>query len=188
VTTVARTLLDLAEAAPEKLDRALEEAERRGLFDMRDVEALIVRRRGRHGVRVLEQALGAYRDRPFTRSELERQFGDLCREAGLAPPAFNAWVAGHEVDALWRDQRLVVELDGHAFHRTRAAFERDRLRDADLQLAGYRVVRITHRRLTRYPGAVVTSVRRLLSRDTSSNSCTEYSTSAAKSSRSAIAS
>jgi hypothetical protein len=99
----------------------LEEAERRGLFDMRDVEALIVRRRGRHGVRVLEQALGAYRDRPFTRSELERKFGDLCREAGLAPPAFNAWVAGHEVDALWRDQRLVVELDGHAFHRTRAA-------------------------------------------------------------------
>ena len=77
-----------------------------------------------------------------TRSELERRFLALCRDAGLPPPAVNVVVAGFEVDAVWPDRRLVVELDGHAFHGTRAAFERDRVRDASLQLAGYRVLRV----------------------------------------------
>ena len=52
----------------------------------------------------------------------------------------NALVEGLEVDALWPEQRLIVELDGYAFHRTRASFESDRARDATLQLAGYRVL------------------------------------------------
>jgi len=56
-------------------------------------------------------------------------------------------VAGLEVDAVWPQWRLVAELDGYAFHGTRAAFERDRERDARLQLAGYRVLRFTHRKL-----------------------------------------
>jgi very-short-patch-repair endonuclease len=71
-------------------------------------------------------------------------------------------VAGLEVDAVWHDRRLVVELDGHEFHRTRAAFERDRIRDAKLQLAGYSVVRFTHRRLESAPAEVVHTVRGLL--------------------------
>ena len=58
--------------------------------------------------------------------------------------------------------QLVVELDGHAFHRTRAAFERDRVRDASLQVAGYRVLRITHRRLEAEPAAVIAEARALL--------------------------
>jgi very-short-patch-repair endonuclease len=60
------------------------------------------------------------------------------------------------------DQRLVVELDGHEFHRTRAAFERDRIRDAALQLAGFRVLRITYRRLEQEPAEVIATVRALL--------------------------
>ena len=67
-------------------------------------------------------------------------------------------VAGHEVDLLWRAQRLIVEVDGFAFHASRAAFERDRLRDANLLAAGYRVIRITWRRLTREPEAVVAAL------------------------------
>jgi very-short-patch-repair endonuclease len=55
----------------------------------------------------------------------------------------NAHIKGLEVDALRSEQRLVVELDGYAFHHDRAAFERDRTRDATLQLAGYRVLRVT---------------------------------------------
>jgi very-short-patch-repair endonuclease len=74
----------------------------------------------------------------------------------------NAQVAGFEVDALWLRERLIVELDGYLFHRTRGAFERDRLRDADLQLVGYRVLRITFRRLEREPTAVAETVRQLL--------------------------
>ena len=69
---------------------------------------------------------------PETRSELERRFLDLCRAAGLPLPAVNVVVAGLEVDAVWPSERLVAELDGHAFHHTRTAFERDRIRDATL--------------------------------------------------------
>ena len=67
-----------------------------------------------------------------------------------------------EVDALWARERLIVELDGFAFHHHRTAFERDRARDAALQAAGYRVIRLTHRRLEREPVAVAAEIRRLL--------------------------
>jgi very-short-patch-repair endonuclease len=72
-------------------------------------------------------------------------------------------VCGFEVDACWAEQRLIVELDGYAYHSTRAAFERDRERDASLQLAGYRVLRVTYRMVEQDPRAVIRSVRSLLS-------------------------
>jgi very-short-patch-repair endonuclease len=63
---------------------------------------------------------------------------------------------------VWRDARLIVETDGWGAHRTRAAFERDRLRDAELTAAGWRVVRLTTRRLERDGGAVAVQLGRLL--------------------------
>ena len=60
-------------------------------------------------------------------------------------------MAGYEVDAYWPAQRLVVEVDGWAYHRTRQAFERDRRKDAALTAAGNRVVRVTWRRLANEP-------------------------------------
>ena len=67
------------------------------------------------------------------------------------------------VDALWPEQKLIVELDGYAFHgTTRSAFERDRVRDADLQRAGYRVLRLTWRRLHEDPGPVAATLHALL--------------------------
>jgi hypothetical protein len=165
VTSVARTLLDLAEVVrPRRLQRALEEAERRGLFDLAAVERLIARSRGRHSLRALNAALRDYRPPAFTRSELERRFVALCERAGLPRPAANLFVAGEEVDMSWPDRRLIVELDSREYHRSRAAFERDRARDASLQLAGYRVLRVTDRRLAGEPGEVVAAVRSLLDR------------------------
>jgi very-short-patch-repair endonuclease len=54
----------------------------------------------------------------------------------------NTLVEGKLVDAVWPEQKLIVELDSWAFHRHRKAFEDDRERDVTLLLAGYRVVRI----------------------------------------------
>ncbi len=72
-------------------------------------------------------------------------------------------VEGLEVDFSWPERRLVVETDGHRHHGTRAAFERDRERDARLTAEGWRVARITHRRLTERPREVGDLLERLLS-------------------------
>lgn len=73
----------------------------------------------------------------------------------------NVVVAGYEVDAVWFDARVVVELEGYAFHRSRAAFEEDRARDAALQLARFRVLRVTQRRLEDEPVALVETIQSL---------------------------
>jgi very-short-patch-repair endonuclease len=91
----------------------------------------------------------------MTRSEAERRLLALIRRAGLPLPETNVRVLGHEVDVLWRRQRLVVEIDGFGVHGTRAAFERDRARDARMMAAGYRVLRVTWRQLEDEPEKVV---------------------------------
>ena len=166
VTSLARTLLDLAAVAPpRRLTQAVDEAERLRLFDLRAINELLERSDGRRGVRALRQAIDRYRaGAPVTRSELERRFVALCGEAGIARPAMNLFVAGYEVDAAWLDQGVIVEVDSFEFHRTRAAFEADRRRDAALQRAGLRVLRVTDRRLEDDPAGVAADVRALLER------------------------
>jgi hypothetical protein len=163
VTSVARTLLDIAAVVqPRQLERAVEQAERLAVFDLRAVERLMDRSRGRAGMSLLRAVIRLYLEPAPTRSELERRFLELCRHADLPPPATNVVVAGFEVDVVWHEQKLIVELDGHAFHRTRAAFERDRMRDAKLQLAGYRVYRVTYHQLESDAEEVIETVRSLL--------------------------
>ena len=148
VTSVARTLLDVAGVlSPPRLERALEQAERLQRLDLHRLQETMSGCLGHRGVRRLGAALDLYREPVATRSELERAFLDLIRSAGLARPSVNVQVAGHEVDFLWRDEGIAVELDGFEFHGTRAAFERDRARDHDLQMEGIQVVRLTWRRL-----------------------------------------
>jgi len=140
VTTPARTLADLARVlTTDELTRAKEQAHILGLV-----------------------IPGEDRFPEFTRSEAERRLKTLCKAADLPIPMTNARVAGHEVDAFWPAQRLVVEIDGWRYHRTRAAFERDRRKDAALQAAGYRVVRITYNRLCYESYAVAAELAVLL--------------------------
>ena len=99
---------------------------------------------------------------PWTQSELEDRFLALIRDAGLPEPQCNVLVEGELVDAVWRDQKLIVEIDGYGYHRSREQFEADRRRDAKLQVAGYRVIRLTQRRIDTEPGAVAALIRALL--------------------------
>ena len=163
VTSVARTLLDLAKVVDEQtLRRAFEEADRLGLLELRAFDELCSRRSGRHGLRALRPLIAAAREPTTTASPLEDRFAAFCEKHRLPPPATNVLVLGREVDALWPKRRLVVEMDSYAYHRHRAAFGRDRARDADFVEAGCRVIRLTHRRLDEAPDAVADQLRRLL--------------------------
>lgn len=82
-----------------------------------------------------------------TRSKLEEAFLRFCRRRDLPIPAVNVPLAGYEVDCVWPDRRVAVELDSWTHHGGRDAFEADRKRDAAIQMAGYRILRVTHRRM-----------------------------------------
>lgn len=162
VTTPARTLLDLAaHLTPRALERALAEAEIRRLTTRGELATLVARCPGRRGARRLNAILTRDAQAP-TRSELEERFLAFVRTHALPEPRINQGVHGLEVDFAWPAARLIAELDGFAYHSTRDAFERDRARDATLQAAGWRVVRITHRRLAEQPREVARLLTRLL--------------------------
>lgn len=163
LTALPRTLLDQAAAHSAPLDRMIERAEERGLFDLRAVEALLGRAGGHPGAGALSRALATYRQpTAFTRSGLERRFLELVAGARMPRPAMNTYVEGYELDAYWEAERFAVELDVYETHGSHAAFERDRLRQEELKLRGVEMVRITGRRLEREPGAVMERVGALL--------------------------
>jgi very-short-patch-repair endonuclease len=156
VTAPARTLIDLAQGlSPRALQRAIEEAQVRGLVRVSQLRAALDRIPRRRGVAQVRALLDDDLRPALTRSEAERRLLELARAAGLPPTAVNTRVGTYEVDLLWRRQRLVVEVDGYAYHAHRAAFERDRIRSADLQAAGYNVMRVTWRQIDSAPEAVI---------------------------------
>jgi very-short-patch-repair endonuclease len=117
----------------------------------------------RAGVATLTAIVARIADEPsLTRSEAEALFLDLCDTYRIDSPVVNSRVEGLEVDFAWPTRRVVVEIDGHAYHGTRAAFERDRARDARLTVAGYRVLRFTYRRLVREPDTLAAILLELL--------------------------
>jgi very-short-patch-repair endonuclease/predicted transcriptional regulator of viral defense system len=166
-TALARTLVDLADVVPPRaLCKAFEEAERSHRLDVRAVEAVLRRTRGRNSggrerVRDVLTDL-ASTGTIVTRSTLEDRFLTLLDAHDLPRPLTNQNIAGMEVDAHWPAARVVAELDGWDPHRTRHAFQRDRERSAELTANGYAVLRFTHDHIVRRPAWVATRLRRLL--------------------------
>jgi very-short-patch-repair endonuclease len=172
VTSVARTLLDLAEVLDgDELRRAFEEADRLKLLRVPELERVCARAGRRKGLPALRSLIVAAHAPPQTRSPLENRFAEYCREhlAGLPAPLTNVTVLDHEVDAYWPSHRLVVEMDSWEFHSHRAAFERDRARDAAMQAAGYRVIRLTHRQLETEAPRIAAQLRKLLGAEQSAS-------------------
>lgn len=165
VTTIPRLCLDIAEThAPGYLHTILENIQRQDRFDLHCFDALIARSPGRHGIRPLTDALDDLRDDlPWTQSELEDAFRELIKTAGLPVSLLNQYVEGILVDAYWPEHRLIVEVDGWSYHKTKRAFETDRRRDIRLQIAGYRVVRFTRDRIIHHPHEVTRDLTALLS-------------------------
>jgi len=164
VTTVAQTLLDFAsQATVNQVRKALAEADYRRILDPRAIDRIL--RRGAPGSSVLRRALDQHQPQlAHTRSELERRFLDLCAGAELPLPAVNVKLSGLTVDAVWRAEKVIVELDGSQGHSTPAQMQRDRDRDLKLRAAGYVVLRYTWAQITQRPHEVVADLQRVLSR------------------------
>jgi very-short-patch-repair endonuclease len=149
ITSVPRTLLDLsATIRSDRLERALAQAQRLNLYDHGAIAHLLARANGHRGASALAHATAE--EPRLTRSEWEARLLRVVRSAALPQPLTNFVLSAPdhpriEVDFCWPTHDLVVEADGWDTHRTRAAFEADRSRDAALQAAGYRVVRFTWR-------------------------------------------
>ena len=145
VTSVARTLLDLAAVeSPRRLQRALNEAERLRLLDHTTLTEQFQRHPRAKGIATLRHLAP---DETITRSDLERRFLAFCDRHGIPKPHTNATVEGLEVDAYWPHAKLVVELDGFAYHSSHRAFHEDRERDRRLTMQGVRVIRVTTKHL-----------------------------------------
>ena len=157
VTNPLRTILDLAtvlEGRP--LEHAVDLADQRHLIDFAEL-------RQRPFPRSLQAVLTRYAQ-AVTRSELEERFLALCHDHRLPRPVSNAIVEGREVDFVWRDARLIVEVDGYRYHRSPSAFEDDRERDVTLSLAGWTVLRFTYAQVVGRPAWVAAAVADHLAR------------------------
>ncbi len=164
VVSVERLLADAGErrdpwAVERLLDRAL--AERRTSIPR--LEAQLARAQGQQGVGELRRLLAADRRHAgLTRSALEDAFLALLRRAGVPLPSTDHRLGPDRVDAFFARARLVVELDGTSWHRTRGRQEGDRRRELRLRARGLLVVRYTARQVLDEPEAVVADLVRLL--------------------------
>lgn len=170
VTTVARTLLDLAAVVPARgIERALDRAEQLSVFDLYALLEQLARNPMHPGASRLRAALGRYElGSAVTDSELEERFLMLCRDHELPSPRFHAAIDPQDggvllrPDAVWEEHKLVVEVDGERVHRTRRAFHEDRIRDQRLLAAGWRVIRVTWKQLGERPHELAAVLRRIL--------------------------
>ena len=165
VTSLARTLVDLGDVVPSAHVRsALVRAEQLRIVDMTAIDAALARAGRTRGAAVLRGVLRIYDPRwEQTRSELELALLDLVTTQGLPLPEINAWIESRFlVDALWRRQRFVVEVDGAAFHDTPSARRDDARRDRMLRVLGYDVRRFSYAEMTASPDHVARTLRTAL--------------------------
>jgi very-short-patch-repair endonuclease len=165
VTSVHRALLDFAETAPaQQLRLAIEMADRKELYDGYAMAKLLARTPGRKGAKPLKAVLAQMRGQAtlMTRSELENRFLAALRERGYPEPQTDVLIEGELVDFVWVEYRLVIEVDSYLWHKTRKDFESNRRRDTKLQLAGFRVMRPTDRRIEHELDELLDDVGRML--------------------------
>jgi very-short-patch-repair endonuclease len=159
VTSPVQTLIDLATRhGRPAMERAINEADRLKLVRTDDLRRALEGHGGEPGVARLREILDRRTFR-YTRSELERVFVPLARQAGLPLPRSSVYVTGHEVDFHFDELGLVVETDGLTYHRTPSQQSKDRERDQDHAAAGLTPVRFTHEQIKYEPERVVRVLR-----------------------------
>jgi very-short-patch-repair endonuclease len=170
ITSVTRTLIDLAGTTPTKtLEKALDEALRLGMTDLGRLRGVLARSgTKRHGAKVLRTLLEAREPaKERSDSELEDKLIRLIRSEGLPRPAqhYNVmdedrWLG--EIDLAYPRQRIAVEVHGYRFHSSRSVWEDDQRRENGLVEAGWRVLKVTNSQLEHDPASIIGAIRSLL--------------------------
>ena len=164
VTTVARTLVDLAAVMPAgELARVCHEASVRYRTTPSDVEAVLVRRPRSKGAAALRSVL--HGDEKVTLSGLERAFLALLAARKWPLPLTNRMAGGRYVDCRWPDRNLTVELDSYRYHASRHAWELDRRREREARARGDDFRRYTYGDVSESPALMIAELRVLLTND-----------------------
>jgi very-short-patch-repair endonuclease len=168
ITSRRRTAIDCLALLP--LDEAITLwawLSTRGVLDIRDLATAAQGRLGRHGAPALVRVLAQVSSGAL--SPAERRMHRLLRSAGIRGWEANARVRARDgapfvVDLLFARERLVIEVDGYAWHAGRDRFVLDRRRDNLLVAAGYTVLRVTWDDLRDRPGPLLEEIRSTLGR------------------------
>jgi len=158
-TTVSRTLLDLAEVITNRqLERAFDQAEILEVLDLNALEDQLERNPTRPGAKAVRHVLDThYIGKTPTANDNEEALLAITRELGIPDPECNAFIILDDggppikADAVWRDQKVVIEADSDKWHNTRQRFEQDRVRDQRLTAAGWKIIRTTWKQMTQRP-------------------------------------
>lgn len=150
-----------AELSPDSLRLVLARAEFGRLLDRRELEAVL--RSGRRGTAALRAAVDSHLPAlARCANGFERDFLLLCERQRLPIPEPNARIGRYRPDMLWRDARLVVELDGRDAHSTPAQLDADARRQAAVERYGYTVLRFTATEVRDEAGPIAAELRRRL--------------------------
>ena len=171
LTGAVRTVVDLATVVRRpRFDRIMDELLAGKVVAL---EAIADRhselaRKGKPGTQVLREVL---EDRGYgylpPESELEARFLSLLERYGFSQPESQVplpWRDGcaERVDFVYRAERLVIECDGRRWHSRERDFARDRQRDNEAVLAGWRVLRFTWEQIVNDERVVVAMLRQAL--------------------------
>jgi predicted transcriptional regulator of viral defense system len=170
VTTVARTLFDLAEVLTQRqLERAFDQAEILETLDLKAINDQLARNPTRRGAKAVRRVLDThYIGKTPTWNENEELLLSITRSLGLPDPDTNQLIVLPDggpplrVDFVWREQRIIIEADSGKWHNTRQRFEIDRRRDQRLTAAGWIVIRTTWRQMKYRPHELRETLLKLL--------------------------
>jgi hypothetical protein len=162
VTTIERTLIDMAGVAPDRaVDDAFSAARRLKKLDLGLLTKLLDER-PRKGAGHLRLLIAKFGPSKTPRSELESRFLGLCLESGLPRPRVDAPKGSRFLDFVWDKERVIAEVDSREFHLDR--FDEDRIRDLEHLAQGYETVRVTDFMIETMPKKVAADLEEVFKR------------------------
>ena len=170
-TDPTRTVVDLGATARWLVPGALGNAVREGMTSLAQVDSFIARvaRRGRRGVGVVRPLISERRQwENRTESQLEDEFTKIVGDFDLPAPMPQFIVRDESggfvcrVDFAYPDHRVLIELDGFAYHGDEGTFQSDRTKQNRTQLLGWSILRYTWRDVLDRPGIVAAEIRSVL--------------------------